>query len=230
MTTPRTRGRFPRFAGRLVAMGAAAGLTVLLAQSTTTAAFTGTTGDAGNQATTATTFCPSAGNATLTPVADTAVYQSSSGTNYGNGSIGVGVGTTTTANAYSYIKFDLAAAAIPARCTVTAATLTIRAAAANAGGTLQVYRADAAWNPATMTWATGRVGFTGTPATTASRSSAGPQTWDVTALTRELRAGTNNGFALRDSADSAASARYQTWDSMESGIAANRPQLVLTWG
>jgi hypothetical protein len=30
--------------------------------------------------------------------------------------------------------------------------------------------------------------------------------------------------------DNAASARYQTWDSMETGTAANRPKLDITWG
>jgi hypothetical protein len=81
-----------------------------------------------------------------------------------------------------------------------------------------------------MTWNTGRVGFTGTPATTASLASAGLQTWDVTTLTRELYAGTNNGFALKDSVYDAAAARYQTWDSMEAGTVANRPKLAITWG
>ena len=229
----RTVGRrgLVRSARRLGVLAAAAALTVAMAQSTTTAAFTAGTDNGSNQATTASTFCPAAGSATLTPIADTAVYQANSGTNYGSGTgIGVGVGTTTTANAYSYVKFDLVAAAIPARCTVTAATLTIRASSPTAGATLQVFRADAAWNAGTMTWATGRVGFTGTPVSTASLASAGLQTWDVTTLTRELHAGPNHGFALRDAADSAATARYQTWDSMEAGIAANRPKLALSWG
>lgn len=219
-----------RSARRLGVLAPAAALIVALAQSTTTAAFTAGTANGGNQATTASTFCPAAGSATLTPIADTAVYQASPGTNYGSGSgIGVGVGTTTTANAYSYVKFDLVAAAIPGRCTVTAATLTIRASSPSPGATLQVFRADAAWNPGTMTWATGRVGFTGTPVSTASVASAGLQTWDVTVLTRELHAGPNHGFALRDSAESAGTSRYQTWDSMESGTAAYRPKLALSW-
>jgi hypothetical protein len=113
---------------------------------------------------------------------------------------------------------------------VTSATLWIYASAPTAGATLYAYRADATWNAATMTWNTGRVGFTGTPAPTASLAAAGWQQWDVMLLTRELYAGPDNGFALKDSVDNAASARYQTWSSMENGTVANRPKLDITWG
>ena len=232
MSTPRRPGRraLVRSARRLGVLGAVAALTVTLAQSTTTAAFTAQTGDTGNRATTATTFCTSPGTTTpaLTATMDTAVYQANPNTNYGTGT-SIGIGSANLANAYSYVKFDLTAAPIPARCTITSATLSIRASTPMAGATIEVYRANAAWN-LTMTWNTGRVGFTGTPSSTASLSAAGVQTWDVTTLTRELYAGTNNGFALKDSVDNAGSARYQTWDSMESGTAANRPKLSITWG
>ena len=223
------RRRVLRSGRRLAVVGAAAAFTVLLAQHTTTAAFTAQTGDTGNTATTAATFCASPGSTQLTATSDTAVYQASPNTNYGAGT-GIGLRSESGANAYSYVKFTLTSAPIPARCTVTSATLTIRASSPTAGATILAYRADAAWSPATMTWNTGRVGFTGTPASTASLGSAGAQTWDVTALTQELYAGTNNGFALKDSVENAVSARSQTWDSMESGTSANRPKLDITWG
>jgi hypothetical protein len=229
--TPRRPGRrLLRSGRRLAVMAAAAAFTVLLAQHTTTAAFTAQTGDTGNQVTTAATFCTSPGTTSpaLTAVLDTAVYQSNPTQTYGTGA-SIGVGSATSANAYSYIKFDLTAASIPARCTITSATLTVRASTPMAGATLQVYRADAAWTNA-ITWNVGRVGFTGTPSTTASLSAAGFQSWNVTTLTRELYAGTNNGFALKDSVDNAGSARYQTWDSLESTTPANRPKLSITWG
>jgi hypothetical protein len=224
------RRTFVRAGRRLAILGAVAALIVALAQSTTTAAFNGQTSDTGNQASTAATFCTSPGTTTpaLTPTADTAVDQSSPNTNFGTGA-SIGLRSASGANAYSYLRFDLTAAPIPARCTITSATLTIRASAPAAGATLEVHRANAAWTTA-MTWNTGRVGFTGTPSTTASLSSAGVQTWDVTTLTRELYAGTNNGFALKDSVDNAGPARTQTWDSMEAGTAANRPKLTITWG
>ena len=81
-----------------------------------------------------------------------------------------------------------------------------------------------------MTWNTGRAGFTGTPASTASLGAAGWQQWDVTTLTQQLYSGTNNGFVLKDSVDDAASSRYQTWASMEYAASTLRPQLLISWG
>jgi hypothetical protein len=215
-------------------LGVAATLTAALTQSATSAAFMATTGDAGNQVTTAATFCTSPDSVTLSPTSDAAVYQSQPATRYGSSpSMGVGVGTTTTANAHTFITFSLATQApLPARCRVTSATLNVHATTPMTGATIHAYRADAAWNAATLTWGTGRPGFTGTPAGTTSLTtgSSGWQRWDVTALTRELYAGPDYGFALRDAANSAASARYQTWDSMDSTTVLNRPTLEITWG
>ena len=144
-----------------------AALTVVLAQNTTTASFAGQTGDTGNQVSSAATFCTTPGSTTLGPAMDTAVYQATRPRYYG-AAVSIGLGSATSANAYSYVKFTLTSAPIPAHCTVTSATLSVYASAPMAGATLYVYRADAAWNAATMTWNTGRVGFTGTPAQTAS--------------------------------------------------------------
>jgi len=217
-----------RYGRRLVALGAAAAVTVLLAQNTTTAAFTAQTGDTSNKVSSAVTFCTTPGNAKLPAAMDTAVYQSQPDTNYG-AVASIGVGTGPNVNAYSYVKFTLTSAPLPAHCTVTSATLSIYASAGTAPGTLYAYRANASWN-ATMTWNTGRVGFAGTPAQTGAVAPSGLQQWDVTLLTRELYAGPDYGFALKDSVDNAASARYQTWSSMENGTAANRPTLDITWG
>lgn len=222
------RPRLPRPVRPLAALGLATGLTVALTQSTTTASFTATTADSGNQVSSAPTFCTSPGSTSLTVAMDAAVYQSNPNTNYG-ATASIGVGSANSANAYSFMKFTLPA--LPAYCTVTAATLSVRASTPTAGAVLNVYRADAAWNGATLTWNTvGRPGFTGTPATTNSLASAGVQQWDVKTLTQQLYAGPDYGFALKDSVDNAASARYQTWDSLEATTAANRPKLDLTWG
>lgn len=223
------RRRLPRFARRAAALSAAVVLTVVLAQSATSAAFTAGTSNSANQVTSASTFCTTPNSRTLNPTMDTAVYQSQPDTNYASGG-SIGVGSATSANAYSYLKFDLTTAPIPAKCTVTGATLSIYASAPMVGATLYAYRANAIWSSATMTWNTGRVGFAGTPAWTTSLGAAGLQQWDVTTLTRELYAGPDYGFALKDSADNAASARYQTWSSVENATVANRPKLQITWG
>jgi len=231
MTRPRSgpRGRrSPRFLRRAAALSAAVVLTVVLAQSATSAAFTAGTSNSANQVASATTFCTTPNSTTLAPTMDTAVYQSNPDQNYGSGG-SIGLGSAASANAYSYLKFDLTTAPIPAHCTVTNATLSIYASAPMVGATLHAYRANASWG-ASMTWNTGRVGFAGTPAPTTSLGAAGLQQWDVTTLTRELYVGPDYGFALKDSVDNAASARYQTWSSVENTTVANRPKLQITWG
>jgi len=223
------RRRLPRFGGQAAALSTAAVLTVVLAQSATSAAFTAGTSDSANHVASATSFCTAPGSTTLPVAVDTAAYQSNPTQNYGSGA-SIGVGSSAGANAYSYLKFTLTSAAIPASCTVTSATLSIYSSAPMAGATLDAYRADASWSASTMTWNTGRVGFAGTPAQTTSLASAGWQQWDVTTLTRELYAGPDYGFALKDSVDSAATARYQTWSSSENATVANRPKLQISWG
>jgi hypothetical protein len=212
----------------------AAALTVALTQNTTTAAFTAQTGDAGNQVSSASTFCTAPGGASLSPTADTAAYQAQPATKYGTANpIGVAVGTTTTMNGYTFVRFSVATQApLPSRCRVTSATLSFFASQPMTGATLYAYRADAAWDPAILNWSTGRPGFTGTPAVSASlpTGTTGRQQWDVTQLTQELYAGPDHGFALRDSADIAGSTRYQYWDSMEAADPLRRPRLDITWG
>jgi hypothetical protein len=223
----------PRLLRPLAALGVAATLTVALTQSTTSASFTATTGDAGNQVSSAASFCTSPGNASLSPIADAAANQAAPNSKYGTATtIGVAVGVTS-ANAYTFIAFSVATQApLPARCRVTSATLSFFSTQPASGAWLDAYRANAAWDATTLTWNTGRPGFAGTPATTASLTTGttGRQTRDVTQLTRELYTGPDYGFALRDAADSFTSTRYQYWDSMESTIVAQRPKLDITWG
>jgi hypothetical protein len=51
----------------------------------------------------------------------------------------------------------------------------------------------------------------------------------VPALVRELYAGPDHGFLVKDRVDNAGPARTTVYDSLDSGTV-NRPQLVLTWG
>jgi hypothetical protein len=228
------RPRVMRLVRPVAALGAAATLTVALTQSMTSAAFTATTGDGGNRVSSASTFCTAPDSRSLSPTADTAAYQAQPTNKYGTATgIGVGVGTTTTMNAHAFITFSVATQApLPAGCRVTSATLRFFASTPMTGATVLAYRANAAWDPAVLTWSVGRPGFAGTPAmsTSLTTGTTGWQQWDVTALTQELYTGPDHGFALRDSAASAASSRYQTWDSMESTTVLQRPKLDITWG
>jgi hypothetical protein len=101
------------------------------------------------------------------------------------------------------------------------------------GRLIDVYRVDpaaAVWTETSLTWGT-KPAPTGSPVTSNSLGAAGVQQWTVTPLMAALYVGVNNGFVVRDQAESALNTAFvQSYDSREAGTAANRPQLVLTWG
>jgi len=221
--------RFLRLTRPLAALGVAAGLTVGLAQHTTSAAFTATTGDTGNSVTAATSFCASPGGTTLTASADTTTYQQSPTTAYGS-SVDIGVGSYTGGNGRMLVKFTLPA--LGAHCVVTAGTLRLYAHNPETGRTIDVYRVDPAapaWSEATTHW-NNQPTTTGTAVGTSSLVSAGWQQWTVTSMVSTFYSGTNSGFYLRDRTESSGSALWQLYASRENATTAQRPQLVLTWG
>jgi hypothetical protein len=122
----------PRLIRPLAALGAAATLTVALTQSTTTAAFTATTGDAGNQVSSASTFCTAPGRVDTPAAVDTGLYQSQRTSNY-HANPTIGVISTAGAVARTLIKFDLSGR--PAGCVVQSAVLTLRVANGTPGAT-----------------------------------------------------------------------------------------------
>jgi hypothetical protein len=214
---------------RLAVMGAAAAFTVLLAQHTTTAAFTAQTGDTGNTASTATTFCASPGSSTLSASADTTTYQTNPTTLYGT-SGDTGVGSASGANGRVYVKFTLPALA--ARCVVTGATLRLHAHDPDAGRIIDVYRVDPAapaWSEASTHW-NNMPAATGTAVGSTSVASAGWQEWTVTSMVASFYAGTNSGFVLRDRTEGSGTPYWQLYGARENATTANRPQLVVSWG
>lgn len=225
----RGRRRLPRFARRLVAMVLAAGLTVLLAQSTTTAAFTATTGDTGNRANTAATFCTTPGTDTVTAGEDTVSNGTAGQTGTTNGSsTTMPVGISPTAAGYGYIRFDLTPYPARNRCTITAATLTLYASTAQAA-TMDVFRAASTWTAATLTW-DNQPGRTGSAATITVTATVGEHNYPVRDHVRAMYAGPNYGFVVKDQLDVSGTTRYQVYDSFDHGTASRRPKLVITWG
>lgn len=226
---PRTRRRLPRFARRLVATGVAAGMTVLLAQSTTTAAFTATTGDTANQVTTAATFCTTPGTDTVTAGEDAVSNGTAGQTTTTNGSsTTMPVGISATAAGYAYIRFDLTGAPARTRCTVTGATLTLNAGTAQAA-TMDVFRAASSWSAATLTWAN-QPAYTGDAASLTVSGVAGEHAFGVRDHVRAFYAGSNYGFVVKDQANTSSSTRYQVYDSFNHGTSTRRPKLTITWG
>jgi hypothetical protein len=215
-----------RYLRRLAAMGTAAALTVVLAQNTTSAAFTAQTGDTSNQVTAAADFCSSPGRADALSAGtvDTAIYQSQPTTNFAS-NVSIGVLSPASAVARALIKFPLAAK--PSGCVIASAVLTMRVNSGTAGSTIQVYRAAAAWNPTTVIWNTDP-GFTGTAATNTSAVNSTVVTWNVAPQVTALYAGPDYGFEIKDSAEGVGN-NTQLYDSMEAVTVANRPKLVITW-
>jgi hypothetical protein len=223
------RRRIVRSGRRLAVMGAAAAFTVLLAQHTTTAAFTAQTGDAGNSASTAATFCSSPSSTTVLTGVDTRSNGTSgnTGTNYGSATT-LPMGTSAGGDGYAYIRFDLLA--LPARCTITSATLRLYASTSQAA-TLNVYRAATAWSAGTLTWSN-QPAPAGTPVPlTVPGVNGTAQSFPVTALVQSMYPTTgNHGFLVRDVLTLSGTTRYQIYDSFDHGTAANRPKLDISWG
>jgi hypothetical protein len=223
------RRRVLRSGRRLAVVGAAAAFTVLLAQHTTTAAFTAQTGDAGNSASTAASFCATPGGTTVAASADTTGYQQNPTTLYGT-SVDIGAGSGSGANGRVLVKFALPG--LGAHCVVTAATLRLYAHTPQAGRTIDVYRVDPAapaWSEASTNW-NNQPTTTGTAVGVASLASAGWQQWTVTSMVTSMYAGTNSGFLLRDRTEGSGTPYWQLYAARENATVANRPQLVLTWG
>lgn len=227
-SSPRRR-RLPRFLRRAAALSAAVVLTVVLAQSATSAAFTAQTVDTGNQVSSAASFCLSPGTKPpLYPSEDTASYESSTTTNYGT-NVQFGVLSAAGGNVRGFVRFPLPNIS---GCTITGATLRLYVASPAPGRLIDVYRVDPAaplWTELGLTWSN-QPGTTGTAVTTSSLTGAGWQEWTVTDLVTAMKSGVNNGFLVRDGADGSSPPKSNYYDSKESATPANKPQLVLTWG
>jgi hypothetical protein len=126
------------------------------------------------------------------------------------------------------VAFDLPA--VPARCTLTGATLRLYATSPGAGRTIEAWRLNGAWTETGVTWNNTPATVAGTSVSSASLSSAGFQQWSVLAAVQAMYAGTNNGFLIKDSADSALLSVQQVFQSRNGTPDTQDPQLVVTFG
>lgn len=228
MTRERRRRLVVRVVLRTVAAAAAVTLTVLLAENRASSAFTAQTGSPGNAATAALDFCVPRTD-TLLATADTTVYESNLGGNYG-GYADLGVVSEAGRNARTLVRFGLPAG--PAHCTLTGATLRLHVNSPStvSGRPLQAYRVDPAtpWTELGTTWTSRPAVVAGTAVEVPSRSTIGWQQWTVTGIVTDHYAGTNTGFLVRDRLEGAAAPGH--WQLYDSRSKPNVPQLVLTWG
>ena len=232
MAALRARTRHQRLAAvarQLAGVGVVAVLTVVLAQSTTTAAFTASTADTGNVVGAAATFCSVPGTTSAgIPVRDASTNGSgTNGNTVYNGTTNP-TGTSTGGDGYYYIRFDMPP--VPSRCKVTSATLALFAGTGQPA-TMVVQRAATTWSDTTLTW-NNQPTLTGSP-TSLTVAGTGWHSYSVGGhVTAFLAAPTSNhGFVVRDqlTLGGAISAyRYQIYNSFSN--ASNSPTLTITWG
>ena len=169
----------------------------------------------------------SAGTASVTADIDTSIR--STGTAPGGNDGFLTVGTTTAGGNSlfrSMVRFQLPA--IPAGCAFNAATLRLTASSASTPRTLNVHLATGSWSEAT-TWPGPAFGAT---ALAQASAATGQISWTVTSAVQAIYGGaTNNGFLIKDSAESFAQNgnRTQVFASSEAPTAAQRPTLVVSY-
>lgn len=159
---------------------------------------------------------------TLAADIDSWVQESSNTDNGGATTLRVDARSNPTMRAL--VRFALPT--LPAGCAVEGATLRLNASSATTGRTLQALRVNGAWTESGVRWSN-QPSTTGAAATTSSGS--GWRAWTVTSQVAAMYTGANHGFLIRDAGEDQGSNRQQQFVSSE-GAAANRPQLVLTFG
>jgi hypothetical protein len=155
----------------------------------------------------------------MTAGADAWIEENSSSTNKGTDSILKVKSQGPTDNFRALVRFELPAA--PDGCVLESATLRLFAASATAGRTLQALRLESPWTEGGVTW-------TNQPATIGLASEApaglGYREWTVTVQVEAMYDVANNGFLVRDLAESASGAE-QSFHAREKGE--TPPELVL---
>jgi hypothetical protein len=222
MTAPRA------LLGGLAAVVVVAGLTVALAESTAASAFTAVTTDSGNGVTAAASFCVSPGTtSTAVSAGDSWTDEAATATTHGS-DVGLYVRSSSAGDRRTWVRFTLPVP--PTHCRVASAVLSLYARTPASGRTIDVYRGTYGtpeWTSAGITWAT-QPAPAGTAVGSASRATAGWQTWTVTAHVQAQYANGNNGFVLRDRVENAGVAVDQIYDDLQTPATA--PTLVVTWG
>jgi hypothetical protein len=193
------------------------------------AAFTAQKQNPGNSFQAAASFCTSPGEQVVSASRDSYVDSLSANSNFGSATqlLVRPAQVLVLSQRRALVGFNLPS--IPSRCTLTAATLRLYATSPGGGRTINVLRLNGSWTEAGVAW-NNAPATTGTAASSASLSSAGWQSWNVLAHVQAMYSGTNNGFLVKDSQDSAVASVQQTYQSREGTPNGQDPELRLTFG
>ena len=115
---------------------------------------------------------------------------------------------------------------VPQGCEIESATMRLYSSTVKSGRTLQAQRLGGPWTETGVNWNT-QPTATGAIANAPSRSSAGYVEWNVTEQVQaQYDSGTNHGFLIRDSVETAGSTQEQRFASRET-TTGNVPELVI---
>lgn len=168
-----------------------------------------------------------AATVSLTPSADTYVFNSSGDTNFGTvDSTYVSFGNGP-AFGRAYYQFDLSS--IPAGSTINSATLSLPLKSISAVVTVQMYmsRPDVAWNETSLTW-------NNQPAMTNVQTklfnTQSPSTWDMTDAVKNWVANSwaNNGVVIKTSENTGSQYTFGYY-TKESGVQTGIPTLAVDY-
>jgi hypothetical protein len=211
---------------RLAAVALAVTLTVALSRSPASGAWTAATSGTGTVGTAA-SFCTAPGIVDVPVTNDAWTDQAAPGTAHAT-SPALSVQSGAGADQRTFLRFAVTA---PPRCDLAAAQLRLYNRAPTAGRVVVAYLADPAqspqWTAGALTWGT-QPGVSGAGSASATPTTAGLQTWDVTAQTRTLVGGPNNGFVLVDDQEGQTGPFAQSYDE-QSTPGGTVPVLRLTW-
>jgi hypothetical protein len=207
----------------------AAAAAVLAAASATAAGFSAGSSNPSNSFRAAASFCVSPGTQVIAASQDSYVDSLSASSNFGTATdLSVRPAQVLVlSQRRALVQFSLPA--VPSHCTLTAAALRLYATGPGSGRTIEAWRLNGSWTETGVTW-NNQPATTGTASSSASLSGAGFQSWNVLSQVQAMYSGTNNGFLVKDSADSAVLSVTQTYQSRNGTPDSQDPELRLTFG
>ncbi len=182
-------------------------------------------------ATSTPTATPTPTTVTLTANADSWVDQDATSDNHGTDTTLEVSSRDSSRNERTFVRFNLSS--IPGTATVQSASLNLFMYSAPSGSrTHDAHRVTASWTESGITWSN-QPGAATLPSDSASTGTSDDVTisWDVTSDAQGFVDGslTNNGWRIKDLAESSSTERRAQFRSREYGTSSQRPQLVVTY-